>query len=128
MLRALVLATLMLTSTLARAESGSSSISCSGHIDGQYFYAYTYQYVYYRGRSIEQEQHQFQFQGFLDGENFRIRNLSGPHVIYESANYFLAVPFQSAAALKFREKYNDDIRGPDERGRGSRGWQTLCRR
>lgn len=130
MLRALFVALALLSTGAAHADyqSGSASKSCSGHIDGEYFYAYTYQYVYFQGRKIVQENHNFNLTGPFSGERFQLRNLSGPHVIYESARYFLAVPWQDGASIQYRPKFREDhIRGPEE-GRSRRGgWQTLCR-
>ena len=114
----------------AWGDSDSTSGSCSDTIPKYgYFYAYTYQYAYFYNGVLENESHSFSFSGFLDDDNMdkaTIASYNDKHVIYESANYYLAVPYRNGENLYFKDK-KAGIPGPGERNQCAENkWIKLC--
>jgi hypothetical protein len=73
---------------------------------------------------VTSESHSFSFSGFLSGEDFELIGWDGEHMIYESENFKIAVPYNSGSSLYFKD-LRRRVDGPS--GRRSK-WQYLCRR
>jgi hypothetical protein len=87
---------------MARADSYSSSGSCSGTLQSWGdFYAYTYQYVYISNNTFESEDHSLSFSGFLAGaENAQwVSGKDDKWVLYRAGDFDIAVPYITGAGL-----------------------------
>ena len=110
----------------ARADEGHASLSCNGNLTGRPYSIYWDQYVYVKNDVIQNENHSFSVGGFLLGQAFVPNQIiSGPFVIYQSADFYLAVPWKSNSyGVWIQPKVNvTNVRAVKGT---STGWIKLC--